>query len=91
MNQLHGAHSRGGRRPKQAEGNKKSVFKFFFRFAFNYELLFDHVYWVDQKVPSSFPIRCYEKAQMNIVFGQPSISNHHVYTNVIQIYLSVIL
>lgn len=27
----------------------------------------------------------------NIVFGQPSISNHHVYTNVIQIYLSVIL
>lgn len=31
------------------------------------------------------------KSPTNIVFGQPSISNHHVYTNVIQIYLSVIL
>lgn len=48
-------------------------------------------YWVDQNIPSSFPIRCYEKAQTNIVFGHPSVSNHHVYTDVIQIYLSVIL
>ena len=41
MEQLHSAHSTGGRRPKQAEGEKKCLI--FFLFAFNYELLFRHV------------------------------------------------
>ena len=53
-----------GRKEAQTGREKKKI-----------ALLFCHTYWVGQKVPSSFPIRCYEKAQRNVLFGQPSISN----------------
>lgn len=74
MKQVHSAHSRGGRRPKQAE--KKKI-----------ALLFCHTYWVGQKVPSSFPIRCYEKAQTNVLFDQPSISNKIVCYTILSVIL----